>query len=331
MRPLTSRIRSFARSAAVQGYTSAVAVGGLDRRLLRRLGRAGGLLVLNLHNVGPAGSRFSRPIPPDVFDEFVGWLRSHCRLTTFSDLAGPADGDERPQAVLSFDDGYRDFVDYAMPILEKHGVRANQNVIPGCVESGRPPWNVDLLDALDRQPAERLRGLRLSAGELPPLGASDADVIRWGVAVSRILKLRPRSERESLLSELRSQIDLDSEHEPQPMMSAAEVTQAAAAHEIGVHSFDHDSMEYESDAFFADDVRRCQGWYRAHVGGDARVYAFPNGSYREPQIAVAEQAGIEHVLLVGERTSRVGARVHPRVTADGVSLPELRMRIARAS
>jgi hypothetical protein len=89
-------------------------------------------------------------------------------------------------------------------------------------------------------------------------------------------------------------------------------------------------MEYESDDYFAEDLRRCQHWCRTQLGADARVYAFPNGSHRESQIKAAVDAGITDVLLVEETTSRLGAHVHPRVTADGVTLRELRMRVVRA-
>jgi hypothetical protein len=89
-------------------------------------------------------------------------------------------------------------------------------------------------------------------------------------------------------------------------------------------------MEFETDAFFEDDLRRCRAWYRDHLDSDPQVYAFPNGSHRPEQPELAERAGFNHVLLVGERPSSVSARVHSRITADGVTLRELRMRVARA-
>ena len=157
--------------------------GSIDRRRLRRLARGAGLIVLNLHNVAPARTRFTRPVPPEVFDELVGWLKRECRVTTFAGLGELPSNTDRPAAVLSFDDGYRDFVEYAMPILERHSVGANQNVVPASVESGRPPWNVELLDAMEQVPVGHLRALELPSGELPKLepGAGEHALMRWGV------------------------------------------------------------------------------------------------------------------------------------------------------
>jgi hypothetical protein len=197
---LSSSIRSSARRRLVDGYSIAVTSAAIDRRQLRRLARDRGLIVLNLHKVAPSGPRFVRPIPPRAFDEFVAWLKRECRLTTFAGLAELAPDQERPAAILSFDDGYRDFVEYAMPILERHGVRANQNVIAACVDGGRPPWNVELLDAMEHVSVERLRSLELPSGKVPRLeSGGEAALMRWGVELSRVLKLCARSEREPLV------------------------------------------------------------------------------------------------------------------------------------
>jgi peptidoglycan/xylan/chitin deacetylase (PgdA/CDA1 family) len=322
-----------ARWALIDAYSVAVTVGRIDRRRLRRLARERGLIVLNLHNVAPPRGRFVRPIPPEVFDELVGWLNRVCRLTTFSALCDLPPDRHRPAAILSFDDGYRDFFEYAMPILERHGVRANQNVVAASLESGRPPWNVELLEAMEQVPVESLRALELPSGTLPRLeqAASDRALMRWGVEVSRLLKLRPRSERVPLVDALVEQLgDGSAALSSQPMLTAHELSEVARRHEVGVHSYEHDSMEFESDEFFAEDVRRCRRWYGQHLGAEPRIYAFPNGSYRPSQVRIAREAGFDHVLLVGERASAIRQRVHPRITADGVTLRELRMRIARA-
>jgi peptidoglycan/xylan/chitin deacetylase (PgdA/CDA1 family) len=324
------RLQSWGRRAAIRAYALTVTAGGVDRRRLRQLAGSGGLIVLNLHNVGPARGRFTRPIPPGVFDQLVGWLDRECHLTTFDRLGAPDQAGRRPRAILSFDDGYRDFMEYAMPVLERHGVRANENILPGCVESGRPPWNVELLDALERVPLALLRSLRLPSEELSRPPADESDLMRWGVKLSRLLKLRPRDEREPLLKDLMVQLQEGMEGEAQAMMTAKDVVEAARIHEIGVHSYAHDSMEFETDDFFSADLHRCRTWYQEHLAADPRVYAFPNGSYRDSQAAIARRTGIQHLLSVGERTASAEAAIHPRVTADGVTLRELRMRIARA-
>jgi len=114
------------------------------------------------------------------------------------------------------------------------------------------------------------------------------------------------------------------------MMSVAEVCEVARDHEIGLHSFHHDSMELETDQYFADDTRRCVDWYCEVVGQPPNVYAFPNGSFRDPQPRVALDQGFQQVLLVGERSCPRAGPIFQRVTMFGRDQRELRARLARA-
>src|SRR3954449_2945290 len=97
--------------------------------LLRRLrAREGAVLILNLHRVSPDWNPYWPPLHPDLFDQLLAFLRPHCRFVNFAALRDEANGrDSTPLAVLSFDDGYSDFLEYAVPIMESHGVSANLN------------------------------------------------------------------------------------------------------------------------------------------------------------------------------------------------------------
>lgn len=46
----------------------------------------------------------------------------------------------KPFATLSFDDGYKDNLDYAVPILEKYNCKGSFYVVSKCVEEQKPLW-----------------------------------------------------------------------------------------------------------------------------------------------------------------------------------------------
>jgi peptidoglycan/xylan/chitin deacetylase (PgdA/CDA1 family) len=137
--------------------------------------------------------------------------------------------------------------------------------------------------------------------------------------------MRSRAEREPLLAQL---APILSRHDfPRTRMTSADhVRQAAQRHEIGVHSFAHDSMAFETASFFLQDLQRCQNLFRDDLRLPLSIYAFPNGSYRSEQVEILRQNGIEHVLLVDERISVRRASVHPRLTVGGSSATETRFR-----
>lgn len=303
----------------------AVALRGVDAALEHRLAAiaaAGALTILNLHRLDDHEGGAYEAMRPALFDELLGWLTRRFRLVTFADL--PAlEPSGRPPLILSFDDGYRDFVETAMPILARHGVSANQNVIPACIESGRPPMNVMLRDFIGQAPAKLLREFEMPglAGPLDP-----EDRRRAGDRASAALKNRPFAEQTAIFAGLERQFARFDRLRFTPMMTREEVREAASRHEIGAHSFAHASMAAETDAFLREDLARCRDYFSDALGLTPSVYAFPNGSHREGQPELVRAAGFAHVLLVGRRFSRSDVWCHPRFALHATGTAAARFR-----
>ena len=289
---------------------------------LRALRKANAVTILNLHRVGPPDGSTYPPLSPHLFDYLLGFVRRHFDIITFDDVAGNV-GRERPRLVLSFDDGYADFATHALPLLEKHGIRANQNIIPQCVDSGLPPLNVLMADYVGRAPAEELRRL-----EVPdfPLNATSLLRTRYGNLLSAFIKGKPITEQRRLAEALLPQVRRLKSFKPTAMMTLEQVRRVAKSQDIGAHSFAHASLGLESDDYLRDDVRKCRKWFEANLSAPITTYAFPNGSYRPDQVEIVRLAGIEHVLLVEEDFSTPGSAVHKRFTFDATSRAEARFR-----
>lgn len=304
------------------GYYLLQKILGRERRLLAHIKAERLVTVLNLHQVSPRANAFWPPLEPRLFDDLLGYLKDHFEIVTFGELDA-TDG-TLPRAVLSFDDGYYNFVEYAAPLLDKHGLRANMNVIPSCVETGEPIWNVRLYDFLDAAPKALIDELRLPGFEARLAGDDASSKARYGLAISRFLKNRPRGERAALLTEIEP-IMARLDFVPTRMMNAEEVLEmAVAGHEIGVHSYSHESMEFEDERFFADDLEKCCRFFAERLRLPLDIYAFPNGSCRAEQIEFLKKEGFAHVLLVGEDYARPPFRVCPRFTIYGASRLETR-------
>jgi len=305
-------------------YFRLLTLSGSDRRLLGSIRRQDLVVILNLHQVSSFSNPFWPPMKPEIFDELLGFLSQHFQVCLFRDLATV--GGNRPAAVLSFDDGYYNFVEYAAPILAKHGLAANLNIIPNCVLTGEPPWNIQLYDFLNSVPRKLINEIRIAGFDELLADDSAASKVRYGLKISRFLKNRSRRERMEVWSEVAGVMARASDLKATRMMNASDVRDAAAAHEIGVHSFSHESMEFEDEGFFEDDFRKCAGYFHDELRLPLQIYAFPNGSYRPEQITYLEKQGIQRILLVGEAYAQRGLRVLPRFTVYGTTPAETRMR-----
>lgn len=312
---MLGRVTRLLRGTAKVAAFSLLGNGPWHRRRLMRLHRAGVTTILNLHRVGPDDGSSYRPLAAPLFDELLSFVTREFSVVTFGELNEPA---AKPKLILSFDDGYRDFVTQAMPIMMKHGVRANQNIIPRCVNSGLPPLNVLAQDFVGKAPRELVAGLAITGFKAP------RDT-QFGHRLSHFLKMRSQAEQERIAEELLPQFFGWQEFRPTPMMDADEV-RVARDHELGAHSFAHASMEFETDDYLDADVVRCRDFFRDVVGAPMAIYAFPNGSCRPGQAERVMARGVDHVLLVGEKFDRAGAGVHCRFTFDGRSPSEIRFK-----
>jgi peptidoglycan/xylan/chitin deacetylase (PgdA/CDA1 family) len=292
-----------------------------DAALLGKIRRERLVTVLNLHQVSPHDNPFWSPLKPEIFDDLLAFLKENFEVVLFGEI--DAAKNEKPLAVLSFDDGYYNFYEHAAPLLKKHGLRANMNIIPACVETGAPMWNIRLYDFLNSAPKSRIDEIKLPGFEHRLANESFAAKVQYGLRISRFLKNRPRLEREALWRQIEDLINT-SDVRPTRMMNRAEIREIAREHEIGVHSFSHESMEFETDAFFQDDLEKCVAYFENELELPLEIYAFPNGSYRDEQITVLQGRGIKHILLVGEDYARRGESVFPRFTIYGSSKIETR-------
>lgn len=311
-------IRNAARAVSFRLLGSDVAL----RAKLARVRKRDALTILNLHRVDSRQGSAYEAMSPELFERLVVWLKARFRIVLFRDLAGlGADG--KPPLILSFDDGYADFASNVMPVLAKHGVSANQNIIPKCVESGLPPMNVMIQDFIGQAPAGLLREIAFPG---LPAGADPDNRVRSGLAVSAAFKNLPIADQRTLFAGLERQFQRHDAYRPTPVMTMEELRQVAAHHEIGMHSFEHATMTAETDEYLRTDLMRCAEWSERRLGVRPTVYAFPNGAARPAQALLARELGYEHVLLVGEGFSRPAVRVHRRFTMHGASDRELRFR-----
>src|SRR5690349_4150763 len=117
--------------------------------------------VAMYHSVGDCSDDPYRvTVSPDRLDRQLGWLRRRglrgVRMTEL--LAARARGQGQDLVGLTFDDGYTDFVDTALPILRRHGFGATLFVLPGRL-GGDNAW-----DPLGpRKPLLTKQGTRLAA------------------------------------------------------------------------------------------------------------------------------------------------------------------------
>jgi len=142
--------------------------------------------ILMFHRVRPWTQRDFAPnklleIKPDFLDAVIGRLKEtgFALVDIDTALTMIAQGAEKPFAVLTFDDGYKDTRDVALPILEKHGAPFAMYVTTGFAERTARLWWIELEEAIAFAGKHGLDYTVIEPQEPTPKAKSYADNFRY--------------------------------------------------------------------------------------------------------------------------------------------------------
>lgn len=313
------------KNALKSAYYSSLYLLQADKLWLRKIKEQNSIVILNLHRISPVDNPFWSPLHPRMFEDLLVYLQQEFEVCLFRDLK-EGKKNSKPLAILSFDDGYGDFIEYAMPLLEKYDMRANANIIPKCADGGKPLWNTQLYDFLSMAPLKLVNEIKLPDFTAKLTGDSRESKLKYGLEISRYFKNRPYQERK-LLWEIIKPVLEKLEFQNTVMMTTNEIKEISAIHEIGGHSFSHESMEFESNEFFLQDLLNCQAFFNKHLNQPMNIYAFPNGSYRAEQVEILRTNNIDHILLVDEKVAKMDSDVFTRITFYATTKTEMRLKV----
>jgi peptidoglycan/xylan/chitin deacetylase (PgdA/CDA1 family) len=249
---------------------------------LSRLVRPPGTLVLMYHRVGPNPMGFPS-LALEAFREQMTWLKTHCTPLGAEELRASVDRPNRskPFALVTFDDGYRDYFEHAYPILKELGIPALVFLSTVFMDDpGRLLWPDLLHLAAHRAPGRRVRLPFLD--EEIELGG-DGGRRRLVRAIKDHVKELPEDLKESTLLELLRVLDV---HPSQwaidrPMLSWDEVRAAQDLTTWGGHTHTHPILSRISKERVEEEVRTCRDRIKAETGLEPRHFAYPNGRYQD--------------------------------------------------
>ena len=124
-----------------------------------------------LHHVRPWRERAFAPnrvleITPQFLDRTLAVAKElGFELASLDEVPGRLAAPGRPFAAVTFDDGYRDTVEHALPVLRRHGAPFTVFVTTGFAEGTGRLWWVELEEAIARldRVAVTVGGERFSA------------------------------------------------------------------------------------------------------------------------------------------------------------------------
>ncbi|MBL8276150.1 MAG: polysaccharide deacetylase family protein [Pelomonas sp.] len=240
------------------------------------------LNVLIFHRVLPQPDPlFPGEVDAAAFDTMLGWVKSWFNVLPLDEaIARLADGSLPARAAaLSFDDGYADNHDVALPLLRRHGLPCSFFVATGFIDGGRM-WNDTLIESVRRSRLPRLdlRGLRDAHGADLGEHTLGDDASRRTVLHGLIdrVKYLPPGPRLACVNALAARAEVVPPDDL--MMTGAQVRALRqAGMQIGAHTVNHPILAKLDAREAADEIGRSRDVLQGLLGEKVGLFAYPNG------------------------------------------------------
>ncbi len=301
-------------------------------RLLRPLTQGRGL-ILTLHHVRPQRPAAFAPnalleITPAFLDQALGRLKARGFALVSLDEAADilrAGRDGPPFAALTFDDGYRDNVEYALPILERYGAPWTLFATTGFADATARLWWLELEEAVRRlsRIETTVAGEQLSL----PAGTDDEKIAAFDALYPRLRTL-PEPAMLDAIAGLAEVARVDAGAFARDLCLRWDELRALAKRRdvtIGAHTLTHPMLAKHDESFVRHELAEAKARIEAVLGVDVRHLAYPVGdptSAGPREFALARQAGYETAVTTRPGHLFPGHAAHllalPRVSLNGL-------------
>jgi len=307
--------------------------------LLRTLGGAaspagprGRLLVLIYHRV----LREFDPLQPDEpdagrFEQEIALLARNFAVLPLSEAVARLREGRLPAraACVTFDDGYANNVEVALPILLRHGVPATFFIAVGYLDGG-VMFNDKVTELVRQAPGPALDLSEFGLGTLA-CGALDERRRTLGQLL-KLVRYRSPAQRESLVERLLARTATAL---PRNVMMTADQVRSlrGAGMEIGAHTVTHPILTQVDLDAARSEMAAGKEQLEAIVRDRVRLFAYPNGrpgiDYGPEHVQLAREVGFQAAVstATGTATEATDPYQIPRVRPWDRSLAAFGLRL----
>ena len=286
-----------ARRGAVARLASVAHATGVTGLLRRAAGRGGRrMTILSYHRVNDERDPYFPSLPTAVFERQMAHVARAYRVLPLDEAVDRlARNDVPPNALcITFDDGYRDNLTHAAPILARHRLPATVFLATGFIGTTAVPWFDRLAAAFKAATAPSFTApwggatvIDGTAARLDAVARSQAHVkgLPHAAAVEQVERICAAVAPRAGEAAKNAMLGWDDVHALRGLGCA-----------IGAHTVTHPILSRMDDEQAAWEIDESRRMIQAGCGAAPRAFAYPNGQpvdYTAATVRLVRQAGFD--------------------------------------
>jgi peptidoglycan/xylan/chitin deacetylase (PgdA/CDA1 family) len=259
------------------------------------------------HRVSDERDDLWPPMKPALFERIIRLLTRKYHIVPLEEWLQEKNKHAARKKLVSilFDDGYKDNIEYAAPILKKYNCPASFYIVTGCIDKNIPTWTY-LLDHVLQQ--TRIPVLTLDFSEIPEelkkIALVDKALLR---KIKPWMKQLPNGQRVRALDSILQQCT-DVPVPENKMMSWSDIRHLQQdGFYIGSHSHTHPMLAaLEDEKEIKEELGHSASIIQQKLGRAPLTISYPIGSFDERVIRLAGETGYQFGLAVEQRFFQSG-------------------------
>ncbi|HET6996133.1 MAG TPA: polysaccharide deacetylase family protein [Chitinophagaceae bacterium] len=259
------------------------------------------------HRVSEERDNLWPPMKPVLFEKIIRLLTRDYHIVSLEGWLQEKNKrhSRKTLATILFDDGYKDNIEYAAPILKKYKCPASFYIVTGCINKNIPTWTY-LLDHAMQQ--ARIPSLILdfdqTPEELKKITLTDKPSLR---KIKIWMKRLPNAQRVQVLNSILQQCN-DVPVPQNKMMSWTDIRHLQQdGFYIGSHSHTHPMLAaLEDEKEIKEELGHSASIIQQKLGIAPLTISYPIGSFDERVTRLAAETGYQYGLAVEQRFFQSG-------------------------
>lgn len=255
-------------------------------------------------------------VTPAEFQDQIGWLTRNTTVVSIDDLVTYLSGNgslPKNAAVITFDDGYQDYVEQAVPVLEEFDVPATVYVSTQLMADQVAPYEFSLAETLHQLETVEIE----FDGESMEYDLSGEDDTKRAYSeLRRLVKSAAVDTRRSLIEQI-GPADVDEYNIVTPEMVEQLGTNPLVT--VGSHGHEHRPLGELSNEFVKTNIERSTQILSDIVGKSIDHFSFSYGSTSPFALRTVERLGYRSGVTTESRP------VKPRDWNQCYSIPRIDM------
>ena len=253
--------------------------------------------VLCFHNISDGENLAYPAIKVDDFEQIIKYLKQNFQIINLEEI-----GKIKPKnksVAITFDDGYKDFLENALPILSHYNAPCTQHIVVDCTNSGSVFWTLRLNRIFNLLYKHRSY-FRIQIGEIFYSFHNYKTFKAFSQQIFIKLLNTNSAYRNEIISNLEHNFNLNAlENEIMTWDDIRYCLKKGVS--IGSHSYSHDSLtSVIDDGLLRHEIFESKKIIEHNLATTVNSLAFPNGMYNDKIAELSRKAGYKFLLNTDE-------------------------------